>query len=232
MRFNHHGPAMVMGVIGLVPLTATVDEERVELKDVPAAVRQAADKTVPQASWTEAAKEIDEEVTTYHLNGADAKGREVNITLNADGQVELFETVLSVTDLPDKVVEVLRTLPHVKWTDATEKVEDGKTRYEVSGSDRKDRESTALFDPDGKATIHSDIELSEVPAVVSSALKVKQPAFRAERVRSVTEDRKLVAYLFVRSEGTDGDEMEVTVSADGKTVTIGDDEDEDEDEDD
>jgi len=214
-----------MGVLGLLPLSVTADEERVELKDVPVAVRQSADKTVPQGKWMEATKEIDEEETTYHLNGADAKGREVNITLTADGQVELFETVLSVTDLPANIVEVLRTLPQVKWTDATEKVEDGKTSYEVSGSDLKDRESTALFDPDGKATIHSDIELPNVPAVVTDALKAKQPAFRPERVRSVTEDGKLVAYLFIRSEGTDGEEMEVTVSADGKTVTVGDDDD-------
>jgi hypothetical protein len=226
MRLSQYARAVVMGVVGLVPLTATADEEKVELKDVPASVRQAADKTVPQAKWIEATKHTDDDETAYQLNGADAKGREVNITLTADGQVEVFETVLSVTDLPTNFVEVLRTLPQVKWTEATETVEDGKTTYEVSGTDLKDRESNAFFNSDGQATIHTDQELSEVPGVVSDALKAKLPTFQPERVQSVTENGKLVAYLFVRSEGTDDEEMEVTVSVDGKTVTVGD-EDED-----
>jgi hypothetical protein len=226
MRSTHFGRRVVMGLVGLVPVTATADEDQVDLKDVPAAVRAAADKTVPQAKWMEATKETDEDETTYHLNGADAKGREVNITLTALGAVEVFETVLSVTDLPANVVEVLRTLPQVKWTDAIEKVEDGKTTYEVSGSDLKDRESNVVFASDSQVTINTDQELSEVPGVVSDALRAKLPTFQPERAQSVTENGKLVAYLFVRSEGTDGEEFEVKVSADGKTVTV-DDEDDD-----
>jgi hypothetical protein len=217
-----------MGLLGLVPFTATADEDRIDVKDVPAVVRQSADKTVPHAEWTEATKETDDDEATYQLTGADAKGREVHLTLTADGQVEVFETVLSVTDLPAAVVEVLRTLPQVKWTDALEKVEESETTYEVSGADRKDRESTAFFPHDSPATIHTDRELSDVPAVVADALKARLPAFKPERVRSVTESGKLVAYLFMRAEGADGDDMEVTVSADGKTVSVGDDDDDDE----
>jgi hypothetical protein len=216
---------LVLGLFGLLPCTATADDDQIDLKDVPASVRAAADKTVPQAKWMEATKETDDDETTYHLNGADAKGREVNITLTAQGEVEVFETVLSVTDLPANVVEVLRTLTQVKWTDAIEKVEDGKTVYEVSGSDLRDRESNVLFASDNEVTIRTETELSEVPAVVSDALKAKLPEFQAERVQSVTENGKLAAYLFIRGEDTDGEEMEVKVSADGKTVTVDDDDD-------
>jgi hypothetical protein len=225
MRLSHYVRAVVMVMFGLVPLTATADEEKVELKDVPAAVRQAADDRVPQAKWTEATKHTDDDETAYELNGADVKGREVHITLTAIGQVEAVETVLSVTDLPPNIVEVLRTLPQVKWTDATEKIEDGMTTYEVSGSDLKDRESTAFFASDSQAIIQTDLERSEVPAVVSDALKAKQPTYKWQRVRSVTEKGQVVSYLFVGSEGTDGEEMEVKVSADGKTVTVGDEDD-------
>lgn len=225
MRLSQYVRAAVMGVVGLVPFTATGDEQKVELKDVPAAVRQAADQTVPQAKWTEATKHSDDDETAYELNGADAKGREVNITVTAEGEVEVFETVLSVTDLPANVVEVLRALPQVKWTEATETVEDGETTYEVSGTDLNDRETDAFFTSDGQATIHTDRELSEVPGVVSDALKAKLPTFQSQRVRSVTENGKLAAYLFIRSEGTDDEEMEVKVSPDGKTVTIVDEDD-------
>lgn len=221
--------AVVMGMGGLVPIIATADDEQVELKDVPASVREAADKTVPQAKWMEATKQTDDEDITYELSGADAKGREVHVTLSAEGQVEVVETVLSVTDLPTNVVEVLRTLPQVKWTDASEKVEDGRTTYEVSGSDLKDHESRAFFDPEGQSTIFAHRELSEVPAVVTEALKASLPTFQPERAQSVTENGTLVAYLFVRSEGAEGDEMEVKVSADGKTVTVGDEDDDDDD---
>lgn len=227
MRLSNYGLVAVLALVGHVPLTAAADEDQVDLKDVPASVQGAADSTVPQAKWLKASKEVDDDETTYHLNGSDAKGREVDITLTAEGQVESFETVLSVTDLPSKLVEVLKTLPQVKWTEATEKVENGKTTYEVSGSDLKDRESVAFFDADGQATIHTDQESSEVPAVVSAALKAKLPAFQTERVRSVTVNGQLVAYLFVRSEDADGDDMEVRVSIDGKTVTVGDDDDDD-----
>ena len=77
---------------------------------MPAALRQAADKVVAQAKWTEATKESDDGETVYGLNGTDARGREVSLTLMSDGQVKIVVTVLSVTDLPKSVVDVLRTL--------------------------------------------------------------------------------------------------------------------------
>ncbi len=216
MRMNHFGPSAVIGLFMLVPLGALADDDQVDLKDVPASVREAALVVVPEAKWTDASKETDDDEISYRLTGADAKGREVHITLTSDGEVKTFETVLSVTDLPTNVVEVLRTSPEVKWCEATKKVEDGETSYEVSGRDLKDRESNAFFASDGKATIHSDRELSDVPGVVTDALKAKLPTFEPERVRSVVEDGKVVAYLFIKSNASDGDETEVTISADGK----------------
>jgi len=220
------GPGVLMaaiGVTGLVNLAARADEEQVELKDVPAAVRESADKAIPGAKWAEATKETDGGETTYTLNGADTKGREVNVSLNKDGQVELVETVLSVTDLPKIVVDVLKTLPHVKWTDATEKVEDGITTYEVSGSDLRDRESDAKVSVDGgESTLRTELEPNEVPAVVSDALKVSFPEFHPESIMSVTENGKLVGYAFLKGEADD-EVMEVFVSVDGKIVKVDDD---------
>ena len=224
MRLSHYGLAVAISLAGLVNLTVRADGERVELKDLPAAVRQAADKTVPEAKWTEATKDTEDGDTTYELSGADSKGREMNVTLKADGQVEVVETVLSVTDLPKLVVDVLKTLPQVKWTDATEKVEDGQTVYEVSGTDLKDRESNATVTIDGQWTIRTELDLPEIPGVVSDALKAKIPAFRPESVMSVTENGRLVAYAFLGT-GPDDEEMEVSVSADGKTVKVEDEDD-------
>ncbi len=223
MRWGHGVLMAAMGVTGLVNLAARADEEQVELKDVPTVVRESADKAIPGAKWAEATKETDGGETTYTLNGADIKGREVNVSLNKDGQVELVETVLSVTDLPKIVVDVLKTLPQVKWTDATEKVEDGITTYEVSGSDLRDRESDAKVSVDGgESTLRTELELNEVPAVVSDALKVSFPEFHPESIMSVTENGKLVGYAFLKGEADD-EEMEVFVSVDGKIVKVDDD---------
>ena len=223
MRSSHGVLVAAMGVVGLINLTARADEERVELKDVPAVVRECADKAKPGAKWTEATKESDEGDITYTLNGADSKGREVNVTLSEDGQVEVVETVLSVTDLPTAVVDILKSLPQVKWTDASEIVEDGVTHYEVSGSDLRDRESDATVTPDGsESTLRTERELNEVPAVVSDALRARFPEFRPELVMSVTENGKLVGYAFLKGE-RDDEEMEVFVSVDGKMVKEADD---------
>jgi hypothetical protein len=229
MRLSQYGLVAAIGVAGLVNLTARADEERVELKDLPAVVRQAADKTVPEARWTEATKETKDGKTTYELNGADAKGRETHVTLTSDGQVEVVETVLSVTDLPKLVVDVLKTLPRVKWTEATEKVEDGMTTYEVSGTDLKDHESNASVTADGQSTIRTELDLTEVPGVVSDALKAKLPKFQPDSVMSVIENGRLNAYAFEGDETGGAEMMEVSVSADGKTVKIDDDDDDDDD---
>jgi hypothetical protein len=224
---SDYGLVAAIGVAGLVNFSARADQEPVELKDLPAVVRQAADKTVPEAKWTEATTETEDGKTTYELNGADAKGREVNVTLTADGQVEIVETILSVTDLPKFVVDVLKTLSQVKWTDANEKVENGVTTKEVSGTDLKDRESNAVVTAGGQSTIHTELELTEVPAVVTDALKAKLPKFQPDSVSSVTENGRLIAYAFEGDEKDGAEMMEVTVSADGKIVKVDDDDDDD-----
>ena len=223
MRWSHGVLIAAMGMAGFVNLAARADEDPVELKNVPAVVRESADKAIPGAKWAEATKEFDDGETTYTLNGADTKGREVNVSLSKDGQVELVETVLSVTDLPKMVVDILKTLPQVKWTDATETVEDGITTYEVSGSDLRDRESSAKITGDaGESTLRTELEINEVPAVVSDALKARFPEFHPESIMSVTENGKLTGYAFLKGEADD-EEMEVFVSVDGKIVKVDDD---------
>ena len=85
----------------------------------------------------------------------------------------------------------------------------GPTTYEVCGNDLKDRESNATFKPDGHWEIRTEQSLAEIPSLVGNALKAKLADFRPECVRSVTEDGKLVAYLFVGSEGSESNETEV-----------------------
>jgi len=219
MRLGHYVVIAAFGVVGPINPIVSAYEDPVELKDLPELVRQAADQAVPQAKWAKATKETEDGDTTYELKGSDAKGREVTITLSSAGRVQVITTVLTVTDLPKLVTDVLKSLPQVKWKEATEIVEDGVTRYEVEGTDRKDRDSNASIWGDGRSTIRTEIGLAEVPGVVSAALKKRLPKFRPESAVSFVENGKLVAYLFEGQDEEDG-EIEASVSADGKAVKV------------
>jgi hypothetical protein len=152
-----------LALLGLLMVPARSDEERqkVDLGSLPAAVREAADKAVPGAKWEKAFKETEKGKVIYAIKGDDAKGRDVEVEITADGKVLEVET---------------------------------------------------------------EIAMSEVPEVVINALKAKLPKFKPEEVESVAKEDKVVGYEFKGDDEKDED-IEVYVSADGKTVKVEEDED-------
>jgi hypothetical protein len=207
------------GLASLAP-TAVADEERVALKDVPDFVLQAAKRAVPEARWVKATKEVDDE-TTYVVKGAGAKGLKVSVGVSADGEVDWVESALSLADLPKVVADVVNTLPDLLWDSGNQTVSEGETTYELYGSDLEDRDVTLSIEADGRASLRTELELEDVPAVVSNALKASQPRFTPDSVVSISEGGKVVTYEF-DGDGLDNDETQVSVSADGKTVKVGD----------
>jgi hypothetical protein len=152
-----------LALLGLLMVPARSDEERqkVDLGSLPAAVREAADKAVPGAKWEKAFKETEKGKVIYEIKGDDAKGRDVEVEITADGKVLEVET---------------------------------------------------------------EIAMSEVPEVVINALKAKLPKFKPEEVESVAKEDKVVGYEF-KGDDEKGKDIEVYVSADGKTVKVEEDED-------
>ena len=293
MRVSRYGSWAVLNVVGLMALTARGDEKPVELKDLPVAVRQAAEKAVAGARWTEAISETEDDGTTYRVKGHDAKGCKVEVTLSAEGKVkavetvaslkdlndlsvevrkaaeqsapgakwaevvvrteddeityrlkgtdakgrqveatfavevhvQLVETALDLKDLPQPLADVIQSLAGATWTKAAEKTDDGETTLEAIGTDSKGHEVMVSVTSDGRSKVRTELELNEVPSVVSDALKAKLPMFRPKSVASVADQGNLV-YVFNGEEKEDK-EIEVSVSADGKTIAIGDDEDDD-----
>lgn len=196
-----------------------------ELKELPVAVRKAADKASPGAKWAEATIQVEEDESTYRLKGTDTKGLQVEMTLNAGVRVEAVETVLSVNDLPKPLADVLKPLTEVKWREATATASDGETRYHAHGTDSKDHELRVSLSIDGRLTVRTVLHLDEVPAIVSDALKAKRPLFLAASVESVAR-QGVVTYVFEGDE-QDDEEMKISVSSDGKMVAVAKDEDED-----
>jgi len=118
-----------------------------------------------------------------------------------------------------------KAAPGVKFTQATKETEEGKTTYSLEGKNAQNRDVTVEVTPDGKVLeVETEIEMNEVPKIVSSALKAKMPTFLPVEASTIHKDGKLVWYAF---EGKDekGAELDVLVSPDGKTVKLDDDDD-------
>jgi uncharacterized protein YpmB len=116
-----------------------------------------------------------------------------------------------------------KAAPGVKFTAASKETEKGKTTYELEGRNAQDREVTVEVTAAGKVLeVETEIELNEVPKVVSNALKAKMPGFQAIEASTIHKDGKLVWYGF-EGKNAKGEELDVLVSPDGKTVKEDDD---------
>jgi hypothetical protein len=134
------------------------EEEEIEVAKVPAKVRQAAAKAVKGAKWEAAFRLKIKEGELFELEGVDAKGRGVVVTVSPDGVVDEIETEIRPKDLPDAVAKAVREkVPAFKAHVATEISENGKvTGYEIEGRRAKEKRDILItVSPDGK-TVETD----------------------------------------------------------------------------
>jgi len=111
--------------------------------------------------------------------------------------------------------------PGVKWDEALLVTEDGKTTYELSGDDARGDGVEVEVTPEGQVlTVELEVPMSQVPKVVIDALKAKARGFKGTTAEEVRRGGKLVGYEFEGKKG--GEQVEVNVSLDGKTVEIDD----------
>ena len=131
----------------------------------------------------------------------------------ADEKIDLAKVPAVVKQAADHAA------PGVTWTKATKEVEDGKTIYELVGKDAKGREVEVEVTPQGKVIeVETHIPMSEVPATVTDAFKAKYPGQKVTDTEAVSKDGKVVAYDFATK--LKGKDVEVRVSADGKTFEV------------
>lgn len=133
----------------LPALPALGDEVKVEIKDLPEAVRATVQARFPGAKLTKATKETEDGTTTYEVE-VDDKGTEKEVVTSAAGKLLEVETEVAVAKLPKAVTAAIEAkYPGAKLDEAEEvvKVLDGgkeETSYEVAvkpaGKDAKARE--------------------------------------------------------------------------------------------
>ncbi len=215
MRLSRHGTLAVLNVIGLLTITSRGDEQPLEWKDLPAVVRQAAEKAVTGAKWTEAIREAEGDGTTYRVKGTDAKGGKVEVTLSAEGKVKAVETVSGLGDwtgLPGEVRKAAESAaPGAKWTVVIVRAEEQQTSYRLKGTDAKGRgvEATLVAEVRVEA-VETALDLKDLPGPLAAALRPLAGA----KWSKVTEKAGGEETVY-EAVGTDAKGREVSVSVTG-----------------
>jgi hypothetical protein len=215
MRLGRHGSLAILIVLGLLAITSRGDDQPVEIKDLPAMVRQAADEAVAGAKWTEAIREAEEGGATYRVKGTDAKGGKVEVTLSAEGKVKAVETAAGLGDwtgLPGEVRKAAdAAAPGAKWTVVVVRAEEQQTSYRFKGTDAKGRgvEATLVAEVRVEA-VETALDLKDLPGLLASALRPLAGAKWSKATEKAGGEETVYEAI-----GTDAKGREVTVSVTG-----------------
>jgi hypothetical protein len=219
MRLGRYASLAILNVVGTLALTSRGDEQPIELKDLPVAVRKAADKAVVDPKWTEAMNETEGGKTTYRLEGYDAKGCKVEVTLSADGKVEVVETASRFNDLKDLPIEVRKAVeeaaPGATWAEVVVRTEEGTT-YRLKGTDAKGHTVEATFAVEVRIeSVETVLDLKDLPKPLADLIRsVGGAQWRKAAEKAGGEETTYEAT------GTDakGHELTASVTSDGRAT--------------
>jgi hypothetical protein len=220
MRLSRHGSLAILNVVGFMALTARGDERPIELKDLPVMVRQAAEKAVAGAKWTEAVSEAEDDGTTYRLKGTDAKNGKVEVTLSAEGKVKVVETVSSLHDLKELPIEVRKAAesaaPDAKWTEVVVRTEEDETSYRLRGTDAKGLgvEVTLVAEVHIKL-VETTLDFKDLPGTLADAIR---PLAGAKWTRAVAKAGDEETSYEATGTDSKGHELTVSVTEGGRST--------------
>jgi hypothetical protein len=129
------------------------DEHEIDLKNVPAHVKSAANKAAPHVKWKTAFKSEQNGEVMFELEGIDQKKRDVTVILNGEGKVEEIETEIPVEEVPATVMAALKAkVPTLEVAAVTEILEGKKiVAYDFAGTRPSSNKSIGVYvSADGK----------------------------------------------------------------------------------
>lgn len=131
------------------------------------------------------------------------------------------ETPVALSRVPAAVVQAAqKAAPGFRLNQAVKTVEDGQTYYDLIGEDAQGREVDVELTARGKVLgVGTEIPLKDVPRVVIAALRAKARGVKITGAEAVTLDGRLISYR-LEGETAAGEDVEATVSPDGRTVEI------------
>ena len=110
--------------------------------------------------------------------------------------------------------------PGARFAEASREVDGSMTLYELSGQDAQGRGIDIEVTARGQVlAVETEIPFAKVPVVVMNALKMKTKGYKFDSAETVAKNGRIVAFEF-EGENPKGDDVEVTVSLDGRMVDI------------
>jgi hypothetical protein len=131
------------------------------------------------------------------------------------------EAPVPLSRVPAAVVQAARqAAPGVRLSKALKTVEEGTTYYDLIGQDDRGREVDVELTARGQVLgVGTEIPWNEVPRAVVAALRAKGRGIKFTDAEAVTLNGRLIAYRF-EGETAQGDDVEATVTPDGRSVEI------------
>jgi biopolymer transport protein ExbD len=152
-----------MGFVTFVGLTfftisASADETKIPLDQVPTAVKDAVKKKFPDAKMEEAEKEVKEGKTTFELL-IKKDGKKITVSLKEDGTILEIEKEIAAKDLPEAVASAVKSkYPSGTVKKAEEVTVDEKVTYEVIVAQEGKKNREIALDKTGKITEDEETE--------------------------------------------------------------------------
>jgi uncharacterized membrane protein YkoI len=151
--------AGLFAALGLVLILLAVrrDEEKAPHHDLPQAVLDAVKARFPAGKITGTKKEVEDGVTEFAVELED-KGRKIEVTLTAEGEITDIEKEIAAKELPEPVAKALEAkypkavYKTIKEIIEVEKKEETATSYEVSLVTADQKKLEVEVDPDGEIT--------------------------------------------------------------------------------
>lgn len=166
MRSILWGVVAVSGIVFAVD--AIAEEMAVPLDKLPKAVTEAVKKMFPKAEIVEATQETEDGEVEYEVTVKE-NGKKIDITVEADGDIEGLEKEIDLKDLPKAVIQALeKKYPKAVHTsaEAVFEIEDGKEEleyYEVQIKTADNQEVEVKIKADGKIVTKKDEGKAEPP---------------------------------------------------------------------
>jgi hypothetical protein len=152
---------LLIGVAAVLTSAAWADDDdSVDLSQVPAAAKKAAEKAIPGIKLTEAYKGVEEGKTIYELSGEDPQGRDVSVEVTPEGKILSISVEIPLQQVPRVVANALRT--KVKGFKAevamAVRIEGKIAEYYFEGKSAQGKDIGVTVSADG-----SDVEVDEDP---------------------------------------------------------------------
>ena len=156
---------MVLTAFAFVVSCGSAQADDIKLSEVPAKVREAADKIAPKAAWTDNSESKRDNRPYFVLQGKDAKGRRVGIGITGDGKVREFGAWIGDDDLPPAVKKsVDKFAPKANLDEILRATEGEITTFLIQGKNADGRRIHLTIDLEGQITqSKTEIDQEELP---------------------------------------------------------------------